>query len=89
MEYQDVVSLIKRIVEKTGIKFTPHILRHTHFTELRRHGWELERMQKRGGWSSVQTLIQTYLHPSDEEVREDWEKVEQKMKLKRTKKEAE
>ena len=89
MEYQDVASLFHRLREKTGIDVTPHILRHTHFTMLRRNGWELERMQKRGGWSSIQTLMNTYLHPSDEEVREDWEKVEQKMKLRRTKKEAE
>ena len=89
MEYQDVASLFHRIEKKTGIDVTPHILRHTHFNALRRNGWELEKMQKRGGWSSVQTLMNTYLHPSDEEIREDWEKVEQRMKLKRAKKEAE
>jgi integrase/recombinase XerD len=89
MEYQDVASLFKRIIGKVEFTVTSHTLRHSHFTELRRHGWELERMQKRGGWSSIQTLMNTYLHPSDEEVREDWEKVEQKIKLQRGPKEGE
>jgi len=87
LEYQDVASLFCRLRDKTGIKgVTPHVFRHTHFTSLRKCGWKVEELQKRGGWSNVQTLINTYLHPSDEEMRQEWEKVEQKMHLTRTRK---
>jgi integrase/recombinase XerD len=86
LEYQDVASLFHRLRNKTGIDVTPHVLRHTHFTALRKQGWGFEKMQKRGGWSNVQTLINTYIHPSDEEMRQEWEKVEQKIKLTRTRK---
>ena len=87
LEYQDVASLYRRLRNKTGIKdVTPHVLRHTHFTSLRKQGWEFEKLQKRGGWSNVQTLINTYIHPSDEEMRQEWEKVEQKMQLTRARK---
>jgi site-specific recombinase XerD len=88
LEYQDVASLFRRLRIKTGIDVTPHVLRHTHFSALRKQGWEFEKLRKRGGWSNVQTLINTYLHPSDEEMRQEWEKVARKMKLKRTEKKA-
>jgi integrase len=87
MEYEDVASLFRRLRAKTGINAHPHMLRHSSLTELRRAGWEAERLQKRAGHAQVQTTIQTYLHPSDEDLREDWEKAEKQMQLKRQQKE--
>jgi integrase len=81
LEYQDVASLFERLKKKTGIPITPHMLRHTHFTSLRRAGWEPEKIQKRGGWANVQTPMQIYLHPSDEDMRRDWEKTEERLRL--------
>jgi integrase len=83
LEYQDIVSLFERLKKKTGISITPHVLRHTSLTELRRAGWKAEHLMKRAGHAQVQTTMQMYIHPSDEEMREDWEKAEKRMHLKR------
>jgi integrase/recombinase XerD len=88
MEYEDVASLFRRLRAKTGIDAHPHMLRHSSLTELRRAGWKPEHLQKRAGHAQVQTTMQTYLHPSDEDLREDWEKAEEQMHLNRQHKEA-
>lgn len=87
MEYQDVTSLFRRLKAKTGIDISPHVLRHSSLTELRRAGWKPEHLQKRAGHAQVQTTMQIYLHPSDEDLRKDWEKAEKIMCLKRMQKE--
>lgn len=87
MEYQDVASLFRRLKAKTGIDVSPHVLRHSSLTELRRASWKPEHLQKRAGHAHVQTTMQIYLHPSDEDLRKDWEKAEEKMRLKRQQKE--
>lgn len=74
LEYADVDSLFKRLRKKTGIYVTPHIFRHTHFDLLRQNGWTFEKIQKRGGWADVTTPMNIYSHPSDEEMRNEWEK---------------
>jgi len=81
LEYQDIVSLFERLKKKTGIDVTPHILRHTSLTELRRVGWKDEHLMKRAGHAHIQTTMQMYIHPSDEEIRKDWEQAEKRMKL--------
>lgn len=81
LEYQDIVSLFERLKKKTGIDVTPHILRHTSLTELRRAGWKDEYLMKRAGHAHIQTTMQMYIHPSDEEIRKDWEHAEKRMKL--------
>ena len=63
--YQAVRSLFKRLGQKTGITTHPHILRHTHITELVRQGVDLTVIQKRVGHQSIQTLIETYTHLTD------------------------
>lgn len=82
MEYPDVTSLFKRLRDKTGIYITPHMFRHSHFDTLRKQGWEIEKIKQRGGWSNIQTPMQIYAHPDEEEMRKDWEKVENRMKVK-------
>ncbi|WP_078369902.1 tyrosine-type recombinase/integrase, partial [Staphylococcus aureus] len=39
LKYQSVLDLVRRIVKRTGIEFTSHMLRHTHATQLIREGW--------------------------------------------------
>jgi len=34
LKYQSVLDFVKRLSKRTGVVFTPHILRHTHATEL-------------------------------------------------------
>lgn len=85
MEYPDVVSLFERLKNKVGFDVTPHMLRHTSLTELRKAGWKDEHLMKRAGHAHVQTTMQMYIHPSDDDIRKDWEQAEKNMKLKKAK----
>jgi len=82
MDYPDVVSLFRRLRGKTGIYVTAHMFRHTSLTELKKAGWSAELLRRRAGHANVQTTQQTYIHPSDEEVREQWEKTRKQMRVK-------
>lgn len=68
LTYKTVDSLFRRLSQKIGIKVNPHLLRHTHATELIRAGWEMTYVQKRLGHSDIQTTINTYVHLSDEDL---------------------
>ena len=81
IEYADVASLFQRLRKKTSIYITPHMLRHTSLTELRKAGWRDEHLMKRAGHAHIQTTMQMYIHPSDEDIRKDWEKAQENMKL--------
>lgn len=83
MEYPDVVSLFERLKNKVGFDITPHMLRHTSLTELRKAGWKDEHLMKRAGHAHVQTTMQMYIHPSDEDIRKDWEKAEMNIRIKK------
>ena len=37
---------------------------------------------KRASHAHIQTTMQMYIHPSDEDMRKDWEQAQEKMKLK-------
>lgn len=82
MEYQDVVSLFNRLKNKTGIDVNPHMLRHSSLTELKRAGWEGEFLRIRAGHKNIQTTLQMYIHPDDEDIRKEWESVQKNMRLK-------
>lgn len=66
--YPAIDSLFRRLRQKTGIKATPHLLRHTHATELIKSGWDMSYVQKRLGHSSIQTTVNTYVHLLDEDL---------------------
>ena len=66
--YKTVDSLFRRLSKKTGIKANPHLLRHTHATELIRAGWDMTRVQKRLGHTNIQTTVNTYVHLLDEDL---------------------
>ncbi len=83
MEYHDVTSLFSRLRKNTGIYVTPHMFRHSHFDTLRKQGWDFAKIKVRGGWSNVQTPMQVYSHPDDEELYKSWNKTEGNMKLKK------
>lgn len=75
LDYQSVQALFVRLKAKTGIEATPHMLRHTNITELWKTGeMRPETLQKRAGHAHVQTTIQMYVHPTEEDIRDDWEK---------------
>lgn len=78
MNYSSVTGLFKRLHKKTGIDTNPHLLRHTHATELIRAGMDMAYVQKRLGHASIQTTISTYVHLNDDDMREAYERYLQK-----------
>ncbi|ACK91074.1 tyrosine-type recombinase/integrase [Bacillus cereus] len=72
LKYQSVLDLIRRLVKRTGITFTAHMLRHTHATELIRSGWDAAYVQKRLGHAHVQTTLDTYVHLSDQDMKNEY-----------------
>jgi integrase/recombinase XerD len=69
MTYSGIDSLFKRLKKKTGINIHPHLLRHTHATELAKDNWNIMHIQKRLGHSDVQTTINTYIHLDSEDLK--------------------
>jgi integrase/recombinase XerD len=74
LKYQSVLDLIRRLNKRTGISFTPHMLRHTHATELIRNGWDVTYVQKRLGHAHVQTTLNTYVHLSDQDMKKEFKR---------------
>jgi integrase/recombinase XerD len=68
LRYQAVAGLVARLRARTGIAFTPHMLRHSHATDLIRQGVPIEVVSKRLTHASVVTTSQTYLHLSAADV---------------------
>lgn len=68
MDYTDVDNLFRTLRKKTAINVTPHMFRHTSLSLLYSAGWEPELLRKRAGHKNIYTTINTYVHPSDEEV---------------------
>lgn len=68
------------ICEKVGIeKATPHDLRHTFAS---RSGLSDRAKQIIGGWSSKQVMEKTYIHPPEEDIKNEYFKVDFMPKLK-------
>ncbi|RAN88015.1 transposase [Bacillus sp. SRB_28] len=83
MEYWNVESLFKRLKKKTGINLHPHLFRHTHATIYYQKTKDIKQVQERLGHSQIQTTMNLYLHPSDEDIREDWSKAQSEFNLKK------
>lgn len=69
LRYTAIQDLFKRLSRSLGRKVTPHMLRHTHATELIHSGWDMALVQKRLGHKSIQTTVNTYTHTTDEEMK--------------------
>lgn len=74
LEYADINDLFQRLKEKTGIDAHAHLLRHSSLTSLAKSGMRPEVLRERAGHAQFQYTYQLYVHPSDEEMREEWEK---------------
>lgn len=70
MDYTDVDNLFRKLRKKTGIHITPHMFRHTSLSLLNSAGWEPELLRIRAGHKNIYTTLNTYVHPSDDEVSE-------------------
>lgn len=82
MTYGDVEALFKRLRQKTGIDVHPHQFRHTHATMYYQETKDIKQVQERLGHSQIQTTMNLYLHPSDEDIRKDWEKAQGAFQIK-------
>lgn len=71
MTYNAVMDLFRRLKKKTGISMPvhPHVLRHTHATELIRSGMGMAYVQKRLNHASIQTTMDTYVHLTNEDMK--------------------
>lgn len=74
MTYISVNKLFERLSRKTGIYIRPHMLRHTHATELIRSGWDLSHVQKRLGHKHFQTTQETYVHLTEEDMKDTYKR---------------
>lgn len=71
--YTTVSALFKKISTKIGHPVTPHMLRHTHATELLRDKWDLAYIQKRLGHKDIQTTMNTYTHLTEADMKKHYQ----------------
>jgi len=81
MDYGDVDNLFRTLREKTRIRVTPHMFRHTSLSLLYSAGWEPEMLRQRAGHKNIYTTLDTYVHPSEEEVAEAFRKASESLKM--------
>lgn len=81
MNYVDVDNLFRRLKKKTDIYVTPHMFRHSSLTVLRMAGWKPEMLRIRAGHKNIYTTMNTYIHPSDKEITEEFNKIQPNLNL--------
>lgn len=81
MDYVDVDNLFRSLKKKTGIYVTPHMFRHSSLTVLRMAGWQPELLRVRAGHKNIYTTMNTYIHPSDEDITREFEKTQPNLDL--------
>ena len=73
MDYDDVSALFKKLKSKTGLNVYAHLFRHTSLTAFYQSTKDIKATQERAGHAQLQTTMNLYVHPSDEDIRENWE----------------
>jgi integrase/recombinase XerD len=74
MTYASVHEIVLRTGRAVGFDFTPHQLRHTYATVVRRGGVPVEIVSKLLCHRSVKTTSDIYLHASPEDLRAELER---------------
>jgi integrase/recombinase XerD len=74
MSYPSVHEIVLRTRRIVGFDFTPHQLRHTYATVVRRGGVPIEMVSKLLCHRSVKTTSDIYLHPSPQDLRAELER---------------
>jgi len=69
LRYDTVAKLVARLRTRTGIAFSPHMLRHSRATELIRSGVAIEVVSKMLTHRSVTTTSDTYVHLDVDDLR--------------------
>lgn len=62
-----VYAMLRRLEDKTGIKATPHMLRHYFANERRKNGWDLALISKALGHKHISTT-ESYLNIDADEL---------------------
>ena len=81
MDYRDVDNLFRKLRKNSDIYITPHMFRHTSLSMLNAAGWEPELLRVRAGHKNIYTTLNTYVHPSDDEVSEAFKRVSENLKM--------
>lgn len=81
MEYADVDNLFRALRKRTGVYVTPHMFRHTSLSLLHAAGWNPELLKERAGHRNIYTTLNTYVHPTEEEVTEAFRKVSDSLRM--------
>lgn len=81
LEYADINDLFQRLKHKTGIDAHAHLLRHSSLTSLAKNGMRPEVLRERAGHAQFQYTYQLYVHPNEEEMREEWERTQPQLQL--------
>lgn len=70
LSYYAVQHLFERFSRQLGFSVHPHMFRHTHATSLIRSGWDMALVMKRLGHQNIQTTINTYVHLTNQDLKE-------------------
>ncbi|MEV5113042.1 tyrosine-type recombinase/integrase [Peribacillus frigoritolerans] len=85
LTYSDVYATFKEVGRKTGIHITPHMFRHTHGTIYYLQTKNIKIVQERLGHAQIQTTMNLYVHPSEDDIRKEWEKASHAFEIGRSK----
>lgn len=69
LSYDSVKALFRRFSRSIGIEISPHLLRHTHATDLLKSGVAIELVSKRLGHRSIETTKNIYEHLTAADLR--------------------
>jgi len=78
LRYTAIQDLFDRFSGALARKITPHMLRHTHASDLIHAGWNIALVQKRLGHQSIQTTVNTYTHLTDDEMKHAFKRYQEK-----------
>ncbi|WP_368488866.1 tyrosine-type recombinase/integrase [Clostridium sp. BJN0013] len=81
MDYVDVDNLFRSFKKKTGIYVTPYMFRHSSLTVLRVAGWKPELLRVRAGHKNIYATMNTYIHPSEEDITKEFERTQPNLDL--------
>jgi site-specific recombinase XerD len=81
LSYADINDLFQRLKHKTGIDAHAHLLRHSSLTSLAKNGMRPEVLRERAGHAQFQYTYQLYVHSEEEEMRQEWEQLEEHLRL--------
>lgn len=70
LNYSVAKKLFITLRRKCNLYVRPHMLRHSHASDLLKSGWEMSLIQKRLGHASIQTTIDIYTHIDTKQMKQ-------------------